>query len=202
MNSKEVSADKDTVEVKGYEGMKMKLSIQNHPLYRTKDFRVNIIDSIEKSFALGQRRSFIPLFKLGYKGPKINLILYIDHTLIHGFYVSDVKGQNIEQIIKSEIKSNRACLINLDVGPGYKHYEMYIIKRAGVDEFLLHLSEFCTFYVVTHAKKIYAQLVMAFLDPEQKYFSESRMISAEGELHEKSQLVEKSLKDLFGDNKA
>jgi len=101
------------------------------------------------------------------------LILDIDHTLIHGFPKKDIKTKENEEKLQTHLKSGRAFLIKLDLPLlGLYGYEMYILKRTGLHEFLDHMIEFCTIYVYTHGNYTYAKQILNQIDPYGKYFSD------------------------------
>ena len=48
---------------------------------------------------------------------------------------------------------------------------MYIVKRAGVDDFIKHMNEICTIYVYTSGLQSYAEAILKELDPSETIFS-------------------------------
>lgn len=77
---------------------------------------------------------------------------------------------------------------------------MFIMVRAGVEEMLSYLSDFCTFYVYSHGLKPYITEVLKLIDPEMKYFKDrdrTVLAPADSEEQQKFQLKKKSVTDLL-----
>lgn len=75
--------------------------------------------------------------------------------------------------------------------------DMYIVKRAGVDDFLKHMSEICTIYVYTSGLQSYAEAILAQLDPSYSIFSLDRLCADTRDLNNRSTQILKDLSVFF-----
>ena len=112
----------------------------------------------------------------------LNLVLDIDHTLIHSLsfqFMTNSKLTSIKNLYRDKWHEIWFIMNNLSVPQIQKHV---IIVREGVEEFLSTVSQFWNLFVNTKGTKEYALSVIEVLDPDNKYGLKDKLQSKSDEV--------------------
>ena len=112
---------------------------------------------------------------------KMNLVLDLDHTLLHAIdeYIlygnapqaqCKKKLKQFTNFIKSAYQKNyHSFSFGISAGTDFRKYNQHMILRPGVDKLFEELSPYFTIFVNTKGRYEYAMEIIKILDPEDKY---------------------------------